>query len=249
MVKFTVCLAEKNISVLALYEETREFCREYLVDTESSDIVITLSPLDIEAERRKSEAERKLEGLEPYEFSKEYLETLALYRKIASALCRFGIILFHGSTLSLDGDGYIFTAKSGTGKSTHTKIWRRVYGERVKMINDDKPLVKISERGVTVFGTPWCGKHALGANISAPLKGIAVLERGAENTISKISRYEALPKLLSQTFRPKDTEALRHVLSLVDKLGVLVPVYKLSVNMENSAAEVALCGMSAEAEQ
>ena len=244
MVKFTVCFAEKIISVESVYEATRDFCRDYLSDAEDADIHIVTSPIDIEAERKKSEEERRLEGLVPYEFSKEYLETLALYRKIATALCEFGIILFHGSALSVDGEGYIFTARSGTGKSTHTRLWRKVLRERVEMINDDKPLVKISDNEITVFGTPWCGKHGIGANISAPLKAIAVLERSKENSIAEISRYEALPKLLAQTYRPKDKEALRTVLSLVDKLASILPIYRLSVNMEDEAAEVAYGKMS-----
>lgn len=243
MVRFNIRLAKKVISVEALYESTREFCRDYIVASSEADISVSLNPADISAEQRKSADERRLEGLEPYEFPKEYLETLALYRKIAEAFAPLGVILFHGSSISMDGDGYIFTAKSGTGKSTHTRIWRKVFGERVVMINDDKPLISISEKGATVYGTPWCGKHGLGANISAPIKGIAVLERGEKNSIAHLPRTEAFPRLLVQTFRPRNADALRCVLSLVDKLSASVPVYLMRANMELDAAETAYHGM------
>ena len=234
-----MCLAEKYVFVEAIYPSTRDFCRDYLVECEKPDVSLSVSPLDVEAERKKSAEERRLEGLAPYEFPKPYLETLALYRKIAEALLPFGIILFHGSSLSMDGEGYVFTAKSGTGKSTHAAIWRKVFGTRVKMINDDKPLIGISGSEITVYGTPWCGKHSLGENSSAPLKSIAVLERSNENFATKMSPAEAYSHILTQTYRPARADAMKQVLSLLDKLVRGVTVCRLGVNMNDEAASVA----------
>lgn len=239
MVSFCILLAGKYISVSCLYEQTREFCRAYIADHALAELSVTVSPIDIEAERKKSQRERELEGLPPYEFPREYLETLALYRKLVEELLPFGIILFHGSTLSFDGKGYIFTAKSGTGKSTHTRIWRKVFGERVKMINDDKPLISVTEQGITVHGTPWCGKHGLGENTSAPLCGIAVLLRSDNNFAEPLSKRDAFPSLFGQVYRPKDGEKLGLVLSALDKLLSKVPVFRLGVNMKDEAARVA----------
>lgn len=244
MVSFTVRLAEKNIFVEAIYATTRDFCRDYLVECDKPDVSLSVSPLDVEAERRKSAEERKLEGLEPHEFPAGYLETLALYRKIAEALLPFGIFLFHGSSISMDGEGYIFTARSGTGKSTHTSLWRKVFGNRVKMINDDKPLIGVSENGIFVYGTPWCGKHSLGENSKAPLRAVAILERSPKNFAERLNGSQAFPKLLSQTYRPRSAEALRLSLSMLDKLIAEVPVYRLGVNMEDEAAEVAYTALS-----
>ena len=243
MVNFLIGLAKKTVEVKALYSSTKDFCRGYLIENAIPDISVTVTPPDIAYERRRSAEERALEGLSPHEFPAEYLETLALYRKIAEALVPHGIILFHGSSLSVDGKGLIFTAKSGTGKSTHTRIWRRVYGERVKMINDDKPLLGITDEGVTVYGTPWCGKHALGENTSAPLHAVSVIERSFENRISPLGKTEALLHLLSQTYRPRDGALVKTTLSLLDKLLSRVKVYRLGVNMEDGAAIVAYRGM------
>ena len=78
----------------------------------------------------------------------------------------------------MDGQAVLFTAKSGTGKSTHTKLWRDLFGERAVMVNDDKPLLRILKDGVLVCGTPWDGKHRLSTNCALPLKAICILERG-----------------------------------------------------------------------
>ena len=89
----------------------------------------------------------------------------------------YDTILFHGSAVAVDGIGYLFTAKSGTGKSTHTRLWRELFGERAVMLNDDKPLIKVSENGIIVYGTPWDGKHRLSTNTFVPLKGICFMSK------------------------------------------------------------------------
>ena len=242
MTDFKIALAGKSISVRALYPSTLDFCKDYLTDL-PPDVSVFVTEEDILSEREKSAKERELEGLPPYEFPAPYLETLALYRKIADELISYDTILFHGSALMMDGEAYIFTARSGTGKSTHTALWRKVYGDRVTVINDDKPLLHIGEDKVTVFGTPWCGKHRLGENISAPLSAVCVLTRAKENSIKPISRTDALVQLLSQTYRVRSGEGMTKLLSLLDRLLSLSGAYLLGCNMDDSAAEVSYNGM------
>ena len=158
MTKFTISLAEVNISVTANYESTREFCKEYIVEAEP-DFSVTVSEQDIAFEREKTLREAEVENLPAPEFTEAYLETIALYRKIADTLIHYDTFLFHGSVVAVDGQAYLFTATSGTGKSTHTRIWRKVFKERAFMVNDDKPLLRVYEDGVRVCGTPWDGKH------------------------------------------------------------------------------------------
>ncbi len=94
----------------------------------------------------------------------------------------YDTVLFHGSALAIDGDGYLFTAKSGTGKSTHTRLWRERFGDRVVMINDDKPLLHIDAGSVIAYGTPWNGKHRLGTNASVPLRADCVFSDARSRT-------------------------------------------------------------------
>lgn len=116
---------------------------------------------------------------------------------LAAALLYYNILLMHGSALCMDGEAYIFAAPSGTGKSTHARLWREVFGDRVWMINDDKPLVRVEEERAFVFGSPWCGKHKLGCNGSARLKAVVELttDRNKHGHV-EISRVQVSEKLL-----------------------------------------------------
>ena len=136
-VSFRIALAGQVIGVSALYEQTRTFCKNYLTDAPAS-FEVAVTPADIAFEREKNDREAAVEGHAPGNFSDEYLETLALYRKIVERLLEWDTLLFHGSCISVDSKAYLFTAKSGTGKSTHTQLWKKWFGERAVFINDDK---------------------------------------------------------------------------------------------------------------
>jgi len=243
MVEFCVRLAEVNISVKALFESTKSYCRDYLVDEKNADVSLAIAEGDILAERIKAQHEYALEGISAPLPSDAYLETLALYRKIADAIIEYDVLLFHGSAIAVDGEAYIFTAKSGTGKSTHTRLWREHFGERAVMVNDDKPLIRVKDGVSTVFGTPWCGKHNLGANISAPLKAICILERAAENSIREAQPISEFPKLLSQTYRNGDRDFMQRLVALLDRMIHSASVYRLGCNMDPEAAIVSYNGM------
>lgn len=238
MITRTYKIADKIISINSLYEAVHTLCREYAFDGEA-DFFVTSTKCDIAFEREKSDREALAEGRKPQEFSDDYLETLALYRKIADNMVESDCILFHGSAIALDGEGYLFTAKSGTGKSTHTALWRRLFGERAVMINDDKPLIRIQNGAAKVYGTPWNGKHRLGRNISVPLKAVCILTRAQENRIESIDKRTALPMLVQQTHRPADVQKTAKTLQLIDSLANSVSLYRLGCNMNITAAQVA----------
>ncbi|MGN0622193.1 MAG: hypothetical protein ACI4I9_10030 [Porcipelethomonas sp.] len=242
MSKFICEIAEKTIEINSIHEAVMNLCTDYISDG-VPDFSVTVTQEDIDFERDKSEAEYIKEGKPVRNFPDSYLETLSVYRKICDKLIESGIILFHGSVIAVDGEGYLFTAKSGTGKSTHTRLWREYFGERAVMINDDKPLIRCSDSSVTVYGTPWDGKHRISTNISVPLKAICILERGQENHIEKISRSEAYPMLLQQVNRPYNALKMQKTLEIIDILSESVGLYKLSCNMDIGAAEVAYNGM------
>ena len=144
----------------------------------------------------------------------------------------------------MDGEGYLFTAKSGTGKSTHTGLWRELLGEKAVMVNDDKPFLEITESGVIVHGSPWNGKHRLGANISLPLKAICLLERGEENEIESIAPKDAVLMLMQQSCRPMDRRKMPKYPELLDGLSQRVDFYRLKCNMEPEAVKLSYEAMS-----
>lgn len=231
---FRIKLADLVIRVEPMYDYVREYCADYITNESETFTVRTELP-DIAYERERA--------TNPVAFPDEYLEILCIYRKIAEKLPEYEVLLFHGSAIAVDNKGYLFTAKSGTGKSTHTGLWRECFGARTEMINDDKPLVRISRDGVVVYGTPWNGKHRRGSNISVPLEAICVLQRGEQNHIAQISFTEVYPVLLQQCYRPADKNALAKTLELLDEMERHVRFFRLGCNMEPEAAVVAYEGM------
>ena len=239
---FAIKLADKTIRIEPIFGEIRDYCKDYITN-EEPDFVVRTEEEDIIYEREKSIKEAEREENVEYCYSDAYLETLAVYRQIAEHLLMYGILLFHGSVIAVDGSGYLFTAKSGTGKSTHTRLWREYFGERATMINDDKPLLKVTEDGVYAYGTPWNGKHRLSTNTSAPLEAICILTRANENYIEEISPKEAYQMLLQQTYRSRDNSGMIQTLQLIDEIMKKVKFYRLGCNREIEAAKVAFEGM------
>ena len=133
-------IADKIVTVSSIYEKVHRYCQDYQTE-EPAEYSVTITERDIEFEREKSRKTDLKEHRRPREFPPEYLEELAVYRKICEKMPDYHTILFHGSAIAVDGQGYLFTAKSGTGKSTHTRLWRELLGEKAVMVNDDKPLL------------------------------------------------------------------------------------------------------------
>ena len=243
MTEFTIEIAGRVVAVSAMFPGTRSFCEEYLCQGQP-DFSVTTSMADIAFEREKSAREDRLEGKPVRDYSDAYLETIAVQRKITEHLFAYDTLLFHGSVVAVDGTGYLFTAKSGTGKSTHTRLWREVLGGRAVMVNDDKPFLRMTESGVLACGTPWNGKHRLGENICVPLRAVCILERGTENRIRQIPAGEAVVMLLQQSNRPMDGRLLPKYLELVDRLAGSTAFFRLSCNMDPQAALVSYEAMS-----
>ena len=235
-------IAEKMIEITSLYPDIHEYCKDYAADV-IPDFSMKITPKDIAYEREKTAKEYAYEGKRAPNYSEGVLEETAVYRKIAEQMPLYDTFVFHGSVIAVDGAGYLFTAKSGTGKSTHTRLWREYFGDKAVMINDDKPLLKIADIGVIAYGTPYNGKHRLGCNKSVPLKAICVLERSEENHIERVTKSQVYTMLLQQVYRPQDPVQMAKTLKLVDKLAERVELYRLGCNMELEAAKVAYNGM------
>lgn len=181
-----------------------------------------------------------IEEENPDGFPDAYIESLALYQNIAELLLARDVMQFHCSALEMDGRAYLFTAPSGAGKSTHVRLWRQVFGARVTVINDDKPLVRLQKDGSwRVYGTPYGGKHNLQTNTSQTLCGIVMLERGAENKIERVTPQDAYVTLMAQTYHSIQTpERILHAMDLVGSLANL-PVFRLQCNISQQAVQVA----------
>lgn len=235
-------IADKVIEVTSIYEKVHDYCKDYETD-EQADFSVMTTAEDIVYEKQKTDSEYAYEGLPLPNFSQGTLEETAVYRKIGEKMPNYDTVIFHGSVIAVDGQGFLFTAKSGTGKSTHTALWREYLGDKAIMVNDDKPMLKITDSGVIAYGTPYNGKHHLGCNMSMPLKAICIITRGEKNSIVRIDKSEVYAMLLQQVYRPQDPLQMAKTLKLVDKLAASVELYKLACNMDIEAAEVAYNGM------
>ena len=225
----------------SLYEDVHHYCANYRTE-EKADYSVVITQADIDREREISKKTFADRGENFIHSPDSYLEELAVYRKIADRMIEYDTVLFHGSAVAVDGQTYLFGAKSGTGKSTHTQLWREYFGDRAVMMNDDKPLIHIGET-ITVYGTPYNGKHRLGSNIACPLKAICFLTRSETNHIERLSDLCAYPLLLSQVHQPEGVFKTQKLLKLIDTLLKRVRFYRLGCNTDISAAKISYEGM------
>ena len=176
-----------------------------------------------------------------------YLESgFQFYRK----LLHYGGIMVHASAVELDGKAYLFSGPSTVGKSTHTKLWQRIFGNSAQVFNDDKPALRKIEDRWYAYGTPWSGKDGINKNIKVPLAGICFLKQGEENAIRRVSNIEAISMIISQTHRRfKSTDGLDKMLDLVDQLVREIPIYELTNRPEPEAARLSYETMRRGAEE
>ncbi|MGN1122060.1 MAG: hypothetical protein ACI4RV_06810 [Eubacteriales bacterium] len=172
-----------------------------------------------------------------------YLEALSIYRSISHQLLNFDGFILHAAVVERAGAAYAFAAKSGTGKTTHCRLWLERFPD-ARIINGDKPLVRLLDGKVYLYGTPWCGKENYQVNTKAPLKGICFLERAAQNTVVPISKSEAVTRIFPQLLIPKDPSSTNRLLDLVGEFIEKTPAYLLKCNMDPQAAQVSYDAMS-----
>ena len=238
MAEFCMKIAGHTAKITSLFESTPQYFRAYLSE-ETPEFSVAVTREDIAFEQADLLEEAHRDGFRPRVFTDPFLERAAIQRAFAEFLFHHNILLFHGSAIAVDGAGYLFTAHSGTGKSTHTRLWRQVFGDRAVMVNDDKPFLELRADGIWLHGSPWSGKHGLDANVCVPLKGICILQRGIENRIRPATREEALPMLQKQAYQPLAEDTRSAFPALVDNLSHRAALWKLCCNKEPQAAEIA----------
>lgn len=181
-------------------------------------------------------------------------DTTIAYMESAYQFCRaligFDGMYLHSSAVELDGKAYLFSGPSGMGKSTHTRIWQQVFGEKAKVFNDDKPALRRLDGRWYAYGTPWCGKDGININMKVPLAGICFLKQAPENRIRRLSAMEALSMLLTQTLRKGlGAEETVMLMQTIDKLLREIPIFELENRPERSAAQLSYETMRRAAEE
>ncbi len=236
MSNINIELAEKIINIKTDSPFAERFCADFI--TSKTDV-------DIFAKAEREEVLREIEEAE-VKTTFDYAEILCIYRHIAEELPFFDRFVMHGAALKYGQNAYIFTAPSGTGKTTHLRLWQKYLGDKVSVINGDKPILKIENGVVTVYGTAWAGKENLRSNDSAPLKAICILKRGKENKIYKVNPKEHFATLLNQIYLPKNEAAARKNLELFSQLINLVPVCVLECDISEDAVKTSFEALTGE---
>lgn len=173
------------------------------------------------------------------EIDEETREYICTGAEFYGALISFGGFFLHSSAVMMDGKAYLFSAPSGTGKSTHTSLWLERFAGRAQILNDDKPAIRVIDDEIRVFGTPWSGKSDSSVNTDVALAGICFLERDTVNRIEEISKEEGIKEVLNQTIRPSDRAQMLQLLDTLDIVISRTPIYRMGCNISLEAAEVA----------
>lgn len=210
------------------YPDLEVLCRGY--ETDESPC-ITLRATDAEIAQERSS--------QTYEFTDGYLESVCLYRKLAFEMLRFGVFIMHASVIDVDGEGYAFLAHSGTGKTTQTRLWLEHFGDRARVINGDKPLIRMLSKNegyeFVAYGTPWNGKEGMGCNAAVPLKAMFILERSPEPSCVPAAQDFSIDRLFHQLLMPTQADQMMQLLSMVDALVETVPCYRLCCEMTDAS--------------
>ncbi|MDO4586559.1 MAG: hypothetical protein Q4C95_04590 [Planctomycetia bacterium] len=167
----------------------------------------------------------------------DYIETGSIFYY---KLLRYNGFMLHASAIAYEDNAYLFSAPSGTGKSTHTDQWQQYFGtEKAIIINDDKPAIRLIDNRFYVFGTPWSGKSDKNLDIKVPLKGIVFLEQSPENWIQSISVSEAIYLIFNQTLFALTQDQMNVLLSLLDQLLSRMVIFKMGCTISQEAVELA----------
>ena len=238
----TIEIAGIPAEIRCRYPENVRFFLDYATDKPPL-FAVEATDEDIEQTRADYVRMDDARGWPQIKREESFMENNALHALLAEALLAHGVLLVHGSALCMDGQAVIFSAKSGTGKSTHTRLWREAFGDRVWMINDDKPMLRLIDGKAYVYGTPWNGKHHLSTNAGAPLAAIVLLERDETNHVEPMSPADAYTMLLRHVYHFKSTGSAARVMDLETQLLTAVRFYRLGCNMDPDAARIAYEGI------
>ncbi len=242
MYAFRIKIGNIVADIQSNYSYLKRICEPYLSDEEAVCSIL-IDSAAVEAEYQINQAAIAQSDLPSVNTEDWFLEVYALLHKLMPLLPSYNMLFLHGSAIRYKGKAYIFIAPSGTGKSTHSRLWKERFGDEVTVINDDKPFLAFRDDKVYVCGTPWRGKHNIGLNMETQLGGICILGRGDKNEIIRLNSSDAVQEVIQQSnlHRYKDNALI--ALDLIDKLLNAVPVYRLFCTPSLDAVDVCAKGI------
>ena len=234
---FRIRVAEILMQINNRYDYIREKCSDYIVE-EDRDPEIIMEPSE---DRIQYSIDYKWR-YDQEKISISEAEYDAAPYTIYHLLPEFDAFWLHAAVVEMDGKAYAFSAAPGYGKSTHVNLWKKVFGDKVRIINGDNPIIRLQDGVFYAYGTPFCGKEGYQENIGVPLKGICFLKRASENRIQRVAPASAYVRLLRDNYNITP-ETMEMHMKLYERLIEQVPVYSLHCNMADEAAIIAWEGM------
>lgn len=222
---FNICFEDRLSSL-------EKKASRFKADFGEPDITVPITAADIEDERVFDNEENQNQD-------DAFFEQFAAFRKLGDVLPSFNAVVMHSCLVDAYGEGVAFTARSGTGKTTHMMLWKRLFGQKMSIVNGDKPIVRYIDGELRGYGTPWAGKEGLYENTSVPLKHICQIVRSTKNETIPMSKQEGIILLMQQVYMPKDKEMLSKTMEMINLIAEKVKFWKIKCNMEIEAAHVA----------
>lgn len=222
-------IADLIIDIHNKYEYLRRQCAAYTYDgAKPPDITVEATDREIAADNPSGS-----------ELSAPYAESICIYRKLALKALEYDTLLMHGSVIEYRGRGIIFLAASGVGKTTHTMLWKTVFGDKVTVINGDKPLIRFLNGDPYAYGTPWAGKEGYQTDRCVELTDICFINRNDVNKTVSAESGDCLNGLMKQVLHPTDSFNALKTLELVDALSKRCRFWNAFCNTDPQAAEAA----------
>ncbi|GEM62124.1 hypothetical protein SF1_01060 [Sphingobacterium faecium NBRC 15299] len=148
------------------------------------------------------------------------------------------IIMIHGSVINLKGQGIAFLGKSGTGKSTHSRLWLNHIAE-TSLLNDDNPAIRVTARGVLIYGTPWSGKTPCYKNEAILLKAFVRLQQAPENKFEALQGVKGFIAVLPSCSAIRwNKDLFAEMNTTLEKVIAKVPVGFLKCLPDQEAAQL-----------
>jgi hypothetical protein len=227
-------IADFHIKWNCYYEGVEKYLFEYLNTEFINGLEFTTDFSDIQAEINVD--------ISSYKSPLPYLEYISILRKLAGCLPEYNAFVLHSACFDVDGVGVAFSAHSGTGKTTHMRLWQELLGDKMVVVNGDKPIVRFFEdepETPYAYGTPWNGKEKLGCNMRTKLKHICFIERSEKNYVEPIGKADVIDRIFNQVYQPRDPMAVINTMKLIDRLLSCCNLWIIHCNMEKEAAEIA----------
>ena len=219
------------------YEDTRKLAVPFLYEGDRAPDIT----LDVSDEYLNSLCRRATD-----KSTRGQMENLAFSTQFNRRAIRFQTMLVHSSAVVCDGRAYLFSADSGVGKSFHTRLWLQAFGDRVHILNDDKPVVCMSGEVPMVCGTPFDGGTGIALNESVPLGAIVFIERGGQNAVRVPAAKEIIQRLYFQTVRIVNAATADRMLDNFARLISMTKFYVLTCNTDIAAAYTAYNAVAGE---